>query len=422
MTNSSLQSNSIRPLRITVASINFHPDHAGIAIYATDLPIFFAERGHRVAMVTGFPYYPVWQKHPGDRRTLFRRETYRGVEVYRGYLYVPTRVTTLKRILHELTFGTFAALNFIRAWRPDAIVVFSPPVLLGVIALFFKYLWRCPLFVNVQDLPIDAATSLGMVKPGLLTRTLLWIEKIVFKHCDAVGTISHGMQATLVAKGVPPAKIGIYPNWIDVPAARWAVEPERFRQAHPQCAGRFTVAYAGNLGVKQGVRTLLDLARRYTENDVHFFIIGDGADKGALLARAGELALKNVTFLPFLDRERYREMLEDIDVVFVAQRPGTGNIFFPSKLLGIMAVGKPMLVSADPESELSRVVSGERIGLVSPFGDVEQLSRNLARLQVDSELRHELAANGRRHVQQYDRARILTKIEDKLAKLVSRAE
>lgn len=115
-----------RTVKILVSSINFHPDHSGIALYSTDLPVYCAEHGHEVTMVTGFPYYPSWRKSPQDSRRLFGTDEYENVKVLRGYLYVPEEVSTLKRILHELSFVVFAILNFLRAGRHDCIVIFSP--------------------------------------------------------------------------------------------------------------------------------------------------------------------------------------------------------------------------------------------------------------------------------------------------------
>src|SRR5450755_2104754 len=124
-------------MKILVTSINFWPDHSGIALYSTDLPVYMAEKGYDVTMVTGFSYYPKWCKLPEDHRKLFAREIYKGVRVMRGYLYVPEKVSTQHRIFHELSFALFATFNFMRAGRQDCIIVISPPLLLGLVGILF---------------------------------------------------------------------------------------------------------------------------------------------------------------------------------------------------------------------------------------------------------------------------------------------
>jgi colanic acid biosynthesis glycosyl transferase WcaI len=396
-------------MKILVASINFAPDHSGIALYSTDLPVFFAEKGHQVTMVTGFPYYPQWRKRPEDRRKLFAAEQYKGVRVLRGYLYVPSHVTIFKRMLHEFSFNFFAIINFLRANRHDVIVIISPPLLLGLVGVAFKYLWRAQLVFHIQDLQPDAALSLGMVKPGFMTRTLLSIERFVYRHSDWVATITQGMLNRLVEKGVPRHKLGLYYNWIDVEQASRSRPQGRFRARYCPQPGKFIIAYAGNIGVKQGVDVLVDVADALKDDPrFRFFIIGDGADKPRLLKLAESRRLSNLDFLPFLSEPDYFEMLADVDLTFVAQRSGTGNVFFPSKLLGIMAIGRPLLVSADPDSELARVIVAERAGVVASAADVPALVGHIRRLAKDPAELERLGHNGNLSVRKFDRAQVLS--------------
>lgn len=374
-------------------------------------------------MISGFPYYPSWRKRTEDRRRFFHREKYKGIDLFRGYLYVPKKVTTIKRIFHEFTFSFFALLNFVRIKRPDIIVVFTPPILLGAVALLFKCIWRCPLVINVQDIPLDAAMQLGMVRRGAFMRIALWLEVQICKKCDFVTTISSGMRASLEQKGVDSRKIGIIPNWIDVAAATKIGPKGSFLGSHPQAQGKFIAIYAGNIGKKQGVDILLRLAESMiADTAFHFFVIGDGADKPRLLALAHRLSLNNVTFLSFLERERYREMLRDIDVVFVAQRGGVGNIFFPSKILGIMAQAKPMLVAADLHSELAITVGKAECGLVCGYDDIVSMRSLLLRMHAEPELLRRFGENGSKHVLMYDRAVVLGGLEAKLTELIGKCD
>jgi colanic acid biosynthesis glycosyl transferase WcaI len=402
--------------RVLVASINFAPDHSGIALYSTDLPVFLVESGLQVTMVTGFPYYPTWRKRPEDVGRFFSAEDYRGVRVLRGYLYVPKTVTTAKRILHELSFNAFALANFVRAGRHDTIIIISPPLLLGLLGVAFKYIWRAQLVFHIQDLQPDAALSLGMVKPGPMIRALLAIERFVYAHSDLVATITEGMRERLIDKGVPEEKLGLYYNWIDVEEA--AGTPRKkgaFRGAHSHGPNKFIVAYAGNIGIKQGVDVLVEVAAKLRDDSrFHFFIIGDGADKPRLMQVAAQQNLDNLSFVPFLSQQEYFDMLNDIDLSFVAQRAGTGNVFFPSKLLGIMAMGKPLLISADPESELARVIARTRSGLVARAGDVDSIVAHLRRVVDNPVELDEMRRNARTAVTEYDRSRVLGQLLQRL--------
>lgn len=412
---------SARKLRVVVSSVNFAPDHAGIGVYSTDFPVFLAEQGDDVTMVTGFSYYPRWLKRAEDVGRLFRSEVFRRVRVLRGYLYVPRNVTTIKRLIHETTFAFFALLNFLRARRPDVIVVFTPPFFLGGVGVLMKWLWRRPLVINIQDLPLDAALALKMLKRNILFRYLQPIEAWIYRQADLVVTISPDMLKNVRAKGVLRERSLLCPNWIDVEAAGKPATAGKFLRNHEAARGKFTVAYAGNIGIKQGIDALLRAAKEVeTENDVHLFVIGDGADKDRLLALHAELGLRCVTFVPFLGPEEYREMLTDVDAVFVAQRSGAGNNFFPSKLLGVMAQAKPLLVAADRDSELAKVIAESGCGLVSAYGQPEELAANIRRMKsIGRDALRSMGQQGVRRVKAFDRSEVLGSWRSVIEQLVT---
>jgi colanic acid biosynthesis glycosyl transferase WcaI len=209
----------------------------------------------------------------------------------------------------------------------------------------------------------------------------------------------------------------LVPNWIAVTDDR--PRPGNFRAGHPVAEGKFLIAYAGNLGVKQGVDCLLHLAKLVEQDGrFHFFLIGDGADKPRLLRIAEELNLRNASFLPLLGPTEYLAMLADVDVVFVAQKRGAGDNFFPSKLLGVMNEAKPLLVAADSESELARSVRKWKCGRVADPDDVAALASHLAELAPDAGKRRTLGDNGQREVEAFDRGKVLSDWRERIRRLL----
>lgn len=392
--------------KVLVSSINFHPDHAGISVYSTDFPRYLAETGEEVTVVTGFPYYPKWEKTSGDRGRLFADETWEGCRVLRGYLYVPRRASTLKRLLHEASFCLFAVFNFLRAGRQDLIVLFTPPFFLGFVGVMFKWLWRCPLAINIQDLPLDAALALGMVRQGVMARFMQMTENWIYRQADSVSTISPTMLENVQSKGVSSDRCSLVPNWIDVAAASKRRCSGAFKAKHPEGEGKFVTAYAGNLGIKQGLDLLIALAKEVSgDSRFHFYIVGDGADRQRLVEMAS--GVFNISFLPFMNANDYLDMLRDVDLVFVAQRSGAGNNFFPSKLLGLMAQSMPLLVAADGDSELAKVIRATGCGLVSEYGDSSALKAAFYRFANGEIDLVEFGARGLAKVEEYDRKVIL---------------
>jgi colanic acid biosynthesis glycosyl transferase WcaI len=98
-------------MRILVWGINYAPELIGIAPCTVALCEYLAKEGYDVTMLTAFPYYPAWRKRTADARRIFQAERLNGVRVLRSWHYVPKRVSTVKRILHEFSF---VALSFLR--------------------------------------------------------------------------------------------------------------------------------------------------------------------------------------------------------------------------------------------------------------------------------------------------------------------
>jgi colanic acid biosynthesis glycosyl transferase WcaI len=396
------------PCKWLVAASYFRPDHAGIAIYSTDFVDYLVEHGGSVRVVTTFPFYPAWRKRPEDEGRLFRRDIEHGYEVFRGYSYVPGRVTALKRMWHEASCAIFGFLSCVRAGRVDVVVVFSPPIALCVISWLWARLTGATFVINVQDLPVDAARSLGMMQQGPLLRVIGAVESWVYRRTDQITTISHAMLAILRAKGVSEERLRLVPNWIDVARHGEAVAAGRFRATQGIASDAFVVAYAGNIGVKQGLDQLVRLAAHFRGRpDLVFVIAGEGADKPRIMQLVQELGADNVRVLPFLAPTDYRELLADSDLVFVAQRAGAGDNFFPSKLLGIMALARPLLITADAASELFIEATRAQCGYVAQYGEIAALAQAVESAIADPGKLREMGRNGAAWVRRFDRDEVL---------------
>lgn len=408
-------------MRILVLSQTFYPDHSGIAIYASEFAFEAAKMGHEVSVITGFPFYPEWEKRKSDRGILFRKDNAHGVAIYRGYLTVKKNPGAFARVLQELTLLLSATINFFRVDRPDVIVVFVTPISLGLLSLLFKYLFRCKLVVNVQDFQLEAAESLGMVASGVLNLVAAF-ESVSLKKADYVTSISEGMVALLAdRKRLQPSKIGYWPNWIDLAAASKAVSSGAFREKNEFDEDEVLIAYAGNVGKKQGLEILIDTAIHFqSQTKVRFLIIGAGADLEHLKAYREKKQAANVTFLPFLNQEEYAEFLQDVDLVFISQRRTEFDVYFPSKLLGIMARKAPILLAADPSSELYRVLGSNSLAITVRYDDRVALREEIQLfLQRRGHITDPNIDNAYRYVCEFDREIVISRVVNKLEMMVN---
>jgi colanic acid biosynthesis glycosyl transferase WcaI len=224
------------------------------------------------------------------------------------------------------------------------------------------------------------------------------------------------MLESFRAKGVPESKLIYFPNTIELRDDTSPPERGSFRKRHGFAADDFLAVYSGNLGVKQGLDILLDTAPLLSDPRIHFVICGDGAQREALATRARELKLTNLRLLPFEDD--YRALLMDADICFITQQVGSGNSFFPSKLLGLLAEARPVVAVSAPESELAIAVRQGGFGVNVPPGRSEELAALLDSLAKDPERLWICGVSGRRYVEQFEKSRVMRGFADELRALL----
>lgn len=371
-------------MNVIVWGINYSPELTGIAPFNVALCEYLVQSGCTVEMVTAFPYYPQWSKRSCDRGKVYDNELQNGVRVNRCWLYVPSRVSALRRIAHE---GTFVVSSFIRVLflkKPSVFVVVSPPLMLGVAAWVASIFKRAPFVFHVQDLQPDAAVGLGMLRKGWLTKVLYWTESFVYLKAAKVSGISRGMLEMFRIKDVPEEKLLFFPNGVRLPPS--APLSGLFRAREGVGRDAFVAVYSGNLGVKQDLDILVDVAKKLAEKiegggiswrrlrPIIIVIAGDGARRASLAESIKKASLKNIRLLPLQSHDEYREMLVDADCILITQQAGSGSFFFPSKLLTALAFKRPILGVSDDNSELAKAIAAGGFGINVPPGQPELLS------------------------------------------------
>jgi colanic acid biosynthesis glycosyl transferase WcaI len=182
----------------------------------------------------------------------------------------------------------------------------------------------------------------------------------------------------------------------------------------------FLVVHSGNMGVKQGLEVILGAAQLSRgDKSLLFLIVGDGAVREKLQGEARAAAIQNVRFLPLLADDRYTELLAASDISLVTQQRCVADIVFPSKVITLMASGRAIVASVGQASEVARVLTTARAGLVVPPEDPASLLAAITTLRNDESFRHEIARNARAFARNnWNRDLILAKMEAQLRALI----
>lgn len=411
-------------MRILVLTINYWPEQTGIGAVLTRRCEYLASMGHEVTVCTAMPYYPEWRVDPDYRGKLFLREERKGVKILRSWIWVPQKVTSATRILFEASFLSSSLLRALGTRKPELLLVVSPPLGLALSARILSRWSRAPYVFDVEDLQPDAAADLGML-PRPVLPVLYRLEAMAYRCASLITTVTEGMRQKIMAKGIPADRVAVVPPPAD--SALFGVgnadEGQAFRHKHG-LEGKFVVAHSGNMGVKQGLDLVLDVASQLIGRcDIAFLLTGDGAMKSQLENRAQTLRLGNVKFLPLQEKAEFLRMLAATDLALIIQQSSVSDIAFPSKTVTLLSAARPIAASVSPNSEVARVLSRSNGGLVTKPGQAEALVESIAQLLKDPEKRSAMGECGRRYAQQHwDEDLVLPELESLFLRTVGELE
>ncbi len=300
-----------------------------------------------------------------------RRQVRHGVEVVR------VRSTAFERSrlgLRALNYATYVAAALVAGLlgpRPDIVLCMTDPPMVGAVALAVARRFRVPLLVISEDVFPEVATRLGRLENRLLVGTLRRLVQLYLRRADRIVAIGDTMRRRLEEKGAAPERIRVIPNWIDARALTPQPRDNEWARAHG-LAGKFVIMHSGNVGHAQNLDVLVRATTFLRDLDrLQVVIIGFGARHAATVALARLLQADQVRFLPYQPREVLSQSLSSADLHFVGLVRGLAGYVVPSRLYGVMAAGRPVIVAADADSETARLVAEVGCGIVLPPGRPE---------------------------------------------------
>jgi colanic acid biosynthesis glycosyl transferase WcaI len=393
-------------MRILLVGLNYAPEVVGIAPFNTELAEYLSSLGHRVTVLTSFPYYPHWRIDPAYRGRLFQAQTINGVRVIRCPFLLPgSQATAFRRIMFDTSLALSAFLASAGVAALDLVICISPPLQLGVTAWAIARMRRARLHVHLQDIVPDAAVSVGMMSEGRAVRLSRRLESFVYRKAARISVISQGFAGNLRSKGVSEEKLTLLPNWVH--SERFdAVRDSAVRAALGSPDGETLVLHTGNMGAKQGLETVIDAAARLKGERVIFALVGDGNQRPILEQRARSLELSNVRFVPL--QSDYPATLAAADILVLAQRGKVVDSVAPSKLLAYMASGKPIIAAVSENSEAAQLLRAGACGVVVPPEEPDALADAIRHARHTLEAYASLGPSGRGYVAaHFDQPRIL---------------
>lgn len=254
---------------------------------------------------------------------------------------------------YALTFAYLVrkAVAYIRARKPDLIVISHPSYLCGAVGLIAAKISRVPTLLDYPDAwtPLAIETS-GIPPTGWMARTLRVLEGRISRLPDRIVSITHGLTGYIRALGAT-APVDVVANGGD--AKHFNNTNVHFNRESIKCSlDDEIVLYSGRLEAWSGVHELVETIAQVVKvrPKALFVFVGDGTTAAQLLEEVTEQGLNDrVRFLGF---QKYADMpsivaLADAAIVPFPHTPTT-EICSPVKLFEYMLMHKPIITTDLP--------------------------------------------------------------------------
>jgi colanic acid biosynthesis glycosyl transferase WcaI len=396
--------------RILFIGGNFSPELIGIGKYNGEMIDFLAKHGYDCTVLTSYPYYPQWavQQPYLKNKFWYKKEIMQPqadnalpATIYRCPQYVPKRPTGIRRILLDMSFflsAGFKVIQLLAHKKYDVVITVAPCFQIGLLGMFYKKIRGGKFLYHIQDLQIDAARDLGMIKSRRVIKYLLSIEKRILRNADTVSSISVAMMNKIKQKY--NRDVVFFPNWVNTSLFYPVHEKKRLKEEFNFSAVDTIVLYSGAIGEKQSLENILFAAKQLKHiNTLKFVICGTGPYKEKLVQLKDEWGLGNVFFFPLQPSEKLNHFLNMADIHLVLQKAMVGDLVMPSKLTTILSVGGLAIITAIEESNLYQLIAKHEMGvLVEPENSMALIA---AIEEILDSNKKKINQNARRYAEDY---------------------
>lgn len=392
-------------MKILYVSQYFPPEMGAPAARAAELAQHWANAGHSVSVLTGFPNHPTgvvpeeWRRRLRD---LTFDEKAGKVDVYRTWLWPLPNRKAHERMRNYASFAISSALRGMSLPRPDVIIATSPQLLVGLAGWWLSFARRIPFVFEVRDLWPESLSAVGMGgENSLLHRSLSAVSNFLYRHSDHIVVVTPAFKDYLIQhRKVPAEKISVVENGVETEVFSPSTDAANSSLRHELgIARQFLVGYVGTMGMAHGLETLLDAAAQLQKENAHalFLLIGEGAEKERIKALAQTRGLANVRFLDQQPREKIPAFISASDACLVLLRKT--DIFktvIPTKMLEFMSCSRPVILGVDGQAR--KIVEQAEAGVIVEPENSTALVAAIQRLAADPDLCLTLGRQGREYI------------------------
>jgi glycosyltransferase involved in cell wall biosynthesis len=384
--------------RVLIHSIVFSPDGVSTAYLYNDIALGLVDSGFDVVVLTTTPHYNIihseLENQPLSKKMfgLCYVSNFKGIQVY----HIPLKKykSTPKRIFSFVYWHIASLILGLTLKSISFVLSPSPPLSIGFISLLISKIKGAKAIYNVQEIFPDLLINHGNLKSSIIINFLKRFERFIYNNSDAVTTIDEIFYNTILPRFKDSKKLYLIPNFVDTDLYKPLKQTESLPYIFGYKNNRIKVLYAGNIGFFQDWEPVLFAAKELLNENIEFWIIGEGVQKKYLESEVKKRNLKNIRIFPYQSRELIPIINNHVDIHFIAINQQMEQEGFPSKVYTIMACAKPLVVVTGEKTPMFNFLKNKNCSVLVSNDRNMNFTNAIRKLANDNKLREELGVNG----------------------------
>lgn len=374
----------------------YHPDVASTGQILTELAEGMNDH-FDITVICVIPSYTgVISQEYKEKKYYF--EEINGIKVVRVKVPEFSKVNKVSRVRNIVTYFIRALIATYKVGKQDYVFSISqPPILGGILGVLGKWIKNAKYIYNIQDFNPEQTMAVNYSKNKLILKNMMFLDKFSCKRADKVIVVGRDMLETLknrfkLSEDLFSKEL---PNHCYI--NNWTNEKEiypldsnhrkvvSFKKKYG-LEGKFVFMYSGNIGLYYDLENLMKVIAKFKhENEVVFAFVGEGTVKAHLESYKEKKQLDNVCFIPYQDKAELIYSLNAGDIHWVVNSKGIRGVSVPSKLYGVMAVGRPVLGVLEEGSEARLIIEEAKCGYVNEPGNYEKIEQSIRKIINEKE-------------------------------------
>jgi len=392
-------------VKILFFSDNFYPETNAAAYRVYERACLWVKAGHEVTVITSCPNFPEGKPFAGYKNKWRFVEDVNGIRVVRVKTFMTANRGVCRRMMDFVSFMFSSFFFSLFEKKPDIVVASSPQFFSAPAGYMTSVFKRVPFALEIADLWPESVRAVGAMGENRLLDLMEKVELFLYRRANIIITLTQSIKLNIQKRGIPQEKIKTITNGVNLEFFKTIEKKDSQLLNQLELQDQFVVGYLGTLGMAHDLESVLKTAQLLssTQSNIHFLIVGAGADKENLNKMKTDLDLKNVTLIDRQSKEEIKRYWSLCDLALVhLKNIDTFSTVIPSKIFEAMAMAKPILYCG-PQSDGSQIVTQENVGLQINSGDPVLLKTTLLDIEKQKSLLSTMSLRGPIAVKNYTR-------------------